>query len=122
MVGMKRESLKQHEPKEPGPPHKPATFPAYHGREKPHDNGSRSKTNALPPTAAFKQLNASNNMKDMTSAIEAHLAKISDEARADYAARQIDEVMTDALYRDCEADTKEEMEEALEIAISICRK
>lgn len=61
-------------------------------------------------------------MKNMTAKIEAHIAKISDEARADYAARQIDEVMTDALYRDCEADTKEKMEEALEIAISTCRK
>lgn len=61
-------------------------------------------------------------MKNMTAKIEAHIAKISDEARADYAARQIDEVMTDALYRDCDADTKEEMNEALEIAIALCRK
>ncbi|HNC91750.1 MAG TPA: hypothetical protein PL000_22710 [Anaerolineales bacterium] len=54
--------------------------------------------------------------------IAAHLAKISEEARQDYASRQIDEVMTDALYRDCDADTKEEMNEALEIAIELCRK
>jgi len=60
-------------------------------------------------------------MKNMTAKIKAHIATISDEARADYAARQIDDVMTDALYNDCEAATKEEMSEALEIAIALCQ-
>jgi len=60
-------------------------------------------------------------MKNMTDKIKAHIATISDEARADYATRQIDEVMTDALYGACEAETKKEMIEALEIAISICK-
>ena len=59
-------------------------------------------------------------MKDMTAAIKTHIAKISAEAREDFSANRIDEVMTDALYRDCGADTKDEMAEALALAISIC--
>jgi len=56
-------------------------------------------------------------MKNMTSKIEAHIAEISDEARADYGAKQIDAVMTDALYRACGAATKDEMRQALAEAI-----
>ena len=53
--------------------------------------------------------------------IQTHISKISDDARADYSARRIDEVMTDALYRACGADSKAEMNTALETAIRLCQ-
>lgn len=48
--------------------------------------------------------------------ISKHISTVSPEARADMAAGQWDEVMTDALYAACGAETTEEMTEARSIA------
>lgn len=48
--------------------------------------------------------------------IAKHVSTVSAEARKDMAASQWDEVMTDALYAACGAETTEEMSEARDIA------
>lgn len=48
--------------------------------------------------------------------ISKHVATVSTEARKDMAAGQWDEVMTDALYAACGAETQDEMAEARQIA------
>lgn len=55
-----------------------------------------------------KNMNAEN--------IKNHVKNASDEARRDMAASRWDEVMTDALYADCGAETQDEMATAREIA------
>lgn len=52
----------------------------------------------------------------MTGAIKSHIASLSPDARQDIAAGQWDEVMTDALYAACGAQTVEEMAAARGIA------
>ena len=48
--------------------------------------------------------------------ISKHVATVSTEARKSMAAGQWDEVMTDALYTACGAETPEEMAQARDIA------
>lgn len=55
-------------------------------------------------------------MKMNIKAISKHVATVSTEARKNMAAGQWDEVMTDALYAACGAETTEEMAQARDIA------
>lgn len=48
--------------------------------------------------------------------IAEHVAKMSEEAKRDMVAGRWDEVMTDALYAACGAETTAEMQEARDVA------
>ena len=73
----------------------------------------------MPVTPATRMADSIRDYRRVLQAVVAHVAGVSDEARADMAAGRWDSVMTDALYAFCGARTPEEMSDARSTATAV---